>query len=72
MQTAFFSLRNLSASATAALSVGSSSDREMTANLCPYLRYISTTCGKFSLQGPHVVDQASTIVYLILLFTSRS
>src|SRR5262249_22918937 len=37
-----------------------------------YLRCISTTWGKFSLHGPQVVDHASTIVYLTLLFTSRS
>ena len=47
------------------LSAGSSSESEMTASpLGPYFRCISTTWGKFSLQGPQVVDQASTIVYL--------
>src|SRR5262249_44534013 len=69
---AFFSLRNRSASATAALSEGSSRESEMTARpLGPYFRCISTTCGKFSLQGPQVVDQASTIVYFTLGLARR-
>ena len=72
VKVAFFSLRNLSASTTAALSLGSSSDSEMTASpLGAYFRCISTTWGKFSLQGPQVVDQASTMVYLTSGSASR-
>ncbi len=67
MKAAFFSLRNTSASATAALSVGSSRDSETTASpFGPYFLCISMTCGKFSLHGPQVVAQASTIVYFDL------
>ena len=68
----FLYSRNFLASLTAAVSSGSSSESETTCRpfsanfLC-----ISSTCGKFSLHGPHVVDQTSTKVYLIFWFSRK-
>src|SRR5262245_38365081 len=71
--TALLWARNSCASCTCLASDGSSSESDATARPLPlYFLCISTTCGKFSLHGPHHVAQASTSVYLASLFAIRS
>src|SRR5262249_36928527 len=65
VKVACFSRRNFLASSIWRATEVSSNESETTARPLPaYLRCISTRWGKFSLQGPHQVAQASTKVYL--------